>query len=106
MSENEDGFEEHQVEQDVGQDDAGQDDAGQDDAGQDDAGQDDAGQDDHQGIADPQDGQERVAGDKEDCRQGANEAVVARESQVAVGRGAVQGEFSVVQGDQAVIVDG
>ena len=101
MSENEDGFEEHQVEQDVGQDDAGQDDAGQDDAGQD-----DAGQDDHQGIADPQDGQERVAGDKEDCRQGANEAVVARESQVAVGRGAVQGEFSVVQGDQAVIVDG
>ena len=101
MSENEDGFEEHQVEQDVGQDDAGQDDAGQDDAGQD-----DAGQDDHQGIADPQDDQERVAGDKEDCRQGANAAVVARESQVAVGRGAVQGEFSVVQGDQAVIVDG
>ena len=106
MSENEDGFEEHQVEQDVGQDDAGQDDAGQDDAGQGDAGQDDAGQDDHQGIADPQDGQERVAGDKEDCRQGANEAVKARESQVAVGQGAVQGEFSVVQDDQAVNVDG
>ena len=96
MSENEDGFEEHQVEQDVGQDDAGQDDAGQDDAGQ----------DDHQGIADPQDDQERVAGDKEDCRQGANEAVKARESQVAVGQGAVQGEFSVVQDDQAVNVDG
>ena len=106
MSENEDGFEEHQVEQDVGQDDAGQDDAGQDDAGQDDAGQDDAGQDDRQGIADPQDDRERVAGDKEDCRQGANEAVEARESQVAVGQGAVQGEVSVVRDDQAVIVDG
>ena len=31
---------------------------------------------------------------------------MARESQVAVGRGAVQGEFSVVQDDQAVNVDG